>query len=78
VPKKSMRKRAKDFMPDPTEMLAVYTPDKGGHGTCCVGFILPRGKTGFEAFDVADRTLGIFPTTKSAADAISASVQEAP
>jgi hypothetical protein len=31
---------------------------------------MPRGKSGVEAFDSADRSLGLFPDQKSAADAI--------
>jgi hypothetical protein len=63
-----MGKRSETF--DPITMLAVYVPGAEGFGTRCAGFIMPRGKTGFEAFDAADRTLGIFPTAKSAAGAI--------
>lgn len=44
--------------------LAVYD------GQTCVGFLLPRGKVGFEAFDAADKSLGTFPDMKSAADAV--------
>jgi hypothetical protein len=46
--------------------LAVYA------GQTCIGFLLLRGKTGVEAFDAADKSLGIFPDQKSAADAVSA------
>ena len=35
---------------------------------------MSRGKLGFEAFDVDDRSLGLFPTAKAAAGAISAKV----
>jgi hypothetical protein len=41
-------------------------------GRTCIGFLLPRGKAGVEAFDAEDASLGIYPTTKGAADAISA------
>ena len=54
---------------DPTTQpgfLAVYD------GRTCLGFLLPRGKQGVEAFDHDDKSLGIFPTQKSAADALSA------
>jgi hypothetical protein len=35
-------------------------------GRRCVGFILPRGKTGFEAFDRDERSRGLFPTQQDA------------
>jgi hypothetical protein len=41
-------------------------------GQLCLGHLLPRGKAGVEAYDRADRSLGIFPTQKAAADAVSA------
>ena len=47
-----------------TDMLTVTD------GKRCLGFILPRGKTGFEAFNDADRSLGLFPTSQDAADAV--------
>jgi hypothetical protein len=49
----------------PMSALAVYS------GQVCLGHILPHGKSGVEAFDVDDRSLGIFPDQKSAADAVS-------
>jgi hypothetical protein len=45
---------------------AVYS------GRVCIGFLLPRGKVGVEALDVNDRSLGLFPDTKTAAAAVSA------
>jgi hypothetical protein len=39
-------------------------------GRTCLGHILARGKAGFEAFDRDDRSLGLFPTAKAAADAL--------
>jgi hypothetical protein len=33
---------------------------------------MPRGRQGVEAYDADDVSLGIFPTVKAAADAISA------
>ena len=42
--------------PSPT-MLAVYD------GQRCLGHIIARGKTGFEAFDADDRSVGIFRTS---------------
>jgi hypothetical protein len=64
-----MRKRAKAFIPDPTEMLSVYAPGADGRSTFCIGFILTR-KDGFEAF-TNDRSLGVYPNQKGAADALS-------
>jgi hypothetical protein len=49
----------------PMSALAVYS------GQVCLGHILPRGKSGVEAFDADDRSLGMFPDQKSAADAVS-------
>jgi hypothetical protein len=34
------------------------------------GFVLARGKLGFEAFDCGERSLGTFKTQREAADAI--------
>jgi hypothetical protein len=48
------------------QAVAVYD------GQICLGFLLPRGKTGVQAFDADDRSLGTFPDQKSAADAVSA------
>jgi hypothetical protein len=40
-------------------------------GRTCIGFIFSRGKLGYEGFTVDDVSLGVFPTAKAAADAIS-------
>jgi hypothetical protein len=40
-------------------------------GRDCLGFILARGKLGFEAFTNDERSLGMFKTQREAADAIS-------
>jgi hypothetical protein len=45
-------------------MLSIYD------GRTCVGFILARGKTGFEAFTADQRSLGIYPTQREAAAAL--------
>ena len=45
--------------------LAIYD------GQRCAGFVLPHGKAGVEAFDAKDRSLGVFPDLKTAADAVS-------
>jgi hypothetical protein len=47
-----------------TPMVSVYD------GRECVGFVLARGKLGFEALDRDEHALGIFPTQREAADAI--------
>jgi hypothetical protein len=65
------RKRSETF--DPVTAWAVYLPGTGGFGTRCIGHIVSRGKTGFEGFNADDKSLGIFPTTKSAADAVTES-----
>jgi hypothetical protein len=44
-----------------TALLAVYD------GRNCVGHLLHRGKSGVEAFDADDNSLGLFPTQAEAA-----------
>ena len=39
-------------------------------GRACLGFVLARGKLGFEALDREEHSLGIFPTQRAAAAAI--------
>jgi len=39
-------------------------------GRECVGFVISRGKLGFEAFTADQHSLGIYPNQKGAADAI--------
>jgi hypothetical protein len=39
-------------------------------GRICRGFVIARGKRGFEAFDSDERSLGLFPTQREAANAI--------
>ena len=48
-----------------TPMVSVY------HGQTCIGHILGRGRSGFEAFNAHQHSLGMFPTAHTAADAIS-------
>jgi hypothetical protein len=36
----------------------------------CIGFVLARGKSGFETFSAAEQTLGFFPTQTDAAAAV--------
>jgi hypothetical protein len=47
-----------------TSMLSVYD------GQRCVGFVMHRGKCGFEAIDDADKSLGHFQTQHEAASAL--------
>jgi hypothetical protein len=47
-----------------TAMATVYA------GQSCLGFILARGKTGYEAFTADEKSIGMFPTQRAAADAI--------
>jgi hypothetical protein len=39
-------------------------------GRACLGFVLSRGRAGFEAFDREQNSLGMFPTQRAAAAAI--------
>ena len=39
-------------------------------GRHCRGFILARGRSGFEAFDCDERSLGVYPTQGEAVNAI--------
>ena len=48
-----------------TPMVSVY------HGQTCIGHIRGRGRSGFEAFNAHQHSLGMFPTAHTAADAIS-------
>jgi hypothetical protein len=50
--------------PVTTPMVSVYD------GRRCAGFILNRGRLGFEAFTADQRSLGTYPTQRVAADAI--------
>jgi hypothetical protein len=49
-----------------TPLLSVYD------GRQLLGFLLPRGKQGVEAFSADDRSLGVYPDQRSAAAAVSA------
>jgi hypothetical protein len=40
-------------------------------GQRCIGHVLSRGKKGVEGFDWRDKSIGIFPTMKLAASAVS-------
>ena len=39
-------------------------------GTICIGFVLSRGKAGFEAFNADQRSLGTFATEREAVAAV--------
>jgi hypothetical protein len=54
----------------PASCLAVYS------GQTCVGFLMPRGREGAEAFDADTRSLGVFPDPQSAAAAIRAKARD--
>src|SRR5262249_48076261 len=41
-------------------------------GRNCIGFLLSRGRDGIEAFTSDETSIGLFPTAKLAADALSA------
>jgi hypothetical protein len=43
-------------------------------GQTCIGFLLSRGKLGHEAFTADERSLGVFPSMKLAASAVSEAV----
>jgi hypothetical protein len=51
--------------PDILSMQAVFSA-----GQRCLGHIYSRGRQGVEAFDADDRSLGLYPDQKSAADAV--------
>ena len=46
-------------------------------GQRCLGHMLSRGKTGVEAFDRDDKSFGLFPDQRAAADAICEAEAEA-
>ena len=41
-------------------------------GRACLGFVLSRGRAGFEAFDREERSLGLYPAAPAAANAVCA------
>ena len=46
-------------------LISVFNDDG-----CCLGFVLPRGLVGFEAFTADEQSVGTFPTAKRAAGAL--------
>jgi hypothetical protein len=51
---------------------SATTPISVYDGRACLGFILARGRAGFEAFDREERSLGLYPAAPAAANAVSA------
>jgi hypothetical protein len=49
----------------PTAMVSVFDDRQR-----CLGFVLSRGRDGYEAFDASDRPIGMFGTTDAAAAAL--------
>jgi hypothetical protein len=49
-------------------MVSVYD------GRECLGFVLSRGCRGFEAFRADEKSLGLFPNRRDAANAVSAGI----
>jgi hypothetical protein len=39
-------------------------------GRACLGFVLSRGRAGFEGFNCQERSLGLFKTVAAAANAV--------
>ena len=50
--------------PQITPLVSIYD------GRECLGHVLSRGPKGFEAFDRDDKSVGLFPTAKQAANAL--------
>jgi hypothetical protein len=44
-------------------------------GRACLGFVLSRGRAGFEAFDREERSLGLYPAAPAAANAVCATAE---
>ena len=51
-------------------MLSIYD------GRQCVGFVLARGRRGYEAFTAGERSLGMFETQDGAINKIQATTNE--
>jgi hypothetical protein len=52
--------------PSTATVMASVFDDNG----VCIGFVLKRGLTGYEAFAEAEQSLGTFETAKQAANAL--------
>jgi hypothetical protein len=44
-------------------------------GRACLGFVLSRGRAGFEAFDREERSLGLYPAAPAAGNAVCAAAK---
>lgn len=44
----------------------------------CIGHLLARGRLGFEAFDIDEHSLGVFPTADAAVAALIAAASSSP
>jgi len=56
---KAVELKRREASPQPSQLQTVYD------GRTCIGHIVTRVRTGFEAFDRADRSLGIFTSARS-------------
>ena len=56
--------KRRDATAQPLKLQSVFD------GRCCIGHILARGRTSFEAFDSDQNSLGVFPTVQEAVAAI--------
>jgi hypothetical protein len=63
-PRKKSRARPDISAQEILQALAIYD------GQTCVGHLMPRGKSGVEAFNADTRSLGTYPNMKAAADAV--------
>jgi hypothetical protein len=52
-----------------TGLLSVYD------GQTCIGHLIQRGKCGVEAFDLDDRSLGVFASQHEAIEALIAAIR---
>jgi hypothetical protein len=50
--------------PPATSLVNVFTNER------CIGYLIKRGKTGFEAFDAGDKPLGVFAEEQDAVAAV--------
>jgi hypothetical protein len=53
-----------DALHKPPLMVCVFAERR------CAGFLVPRGRDGFEAFDDAGASLGLFSSARAAAAAV--------
>jgi hypothetical protein len=53
--------------PTAAAMLTLYASNR-----TCVGFIIGRGRQGYETYDAEERSLGVFATAAEAANALTA------